>query len=392
MAKGRKRSEKGEVSLWVRGDKLWLRWRVEGRQYQLSLHLDDSPINQFRAQEVANKIKTDIAYGKFDPARKEEYRPILRSADSAIDLKPHKPSTVELFEAFIEHRRQEGTSGQAISSRYIPMLSNLKRFKRDVDDEATARQFVDLLRSRQSPLIANQNLAMLKSFADWAVLEGKLESNSFSKIRPLKVDKSQSREKPFTHEEIIRFLETIKTDRYYAHYHDFCMTLFHLGLRPSECIGLRWKHIDFSRHQITICESLSRSPEGKTAGYVRERKGLKTSDSGVSFRVLDLTPKLFNILLQRKPVDVHPDALIFPAPGGGPIDDRSFSQRCWKNICQKAGIEYRSPYNARHSLISHLIEAGATLPQAAYVAGHRDIRQVAETYGHMVSRPKMIDF
>lgn len=389
MPRKPKRTEKGEIALWVRGDKLWLRWRYEKNRYALSLGLDDSPYNRYRSQEVANQIKTDIAYGQFDPDNLEKYKPILGTVPVEDCTQIAKPSTVSLFEEFIEHRRREGTSEQAISTRYNAMLANLKRLNQDIEDEDTARRFVDTLRTRQSPRIANQNLTLLKSFADWAVESGQMTINPFTKIRPLKVDKSQSRDKPFTQDEITRFLAAVKVDPYYWRYHDFCMMLFYLGLRPSECIGLRWKHIDFTRKQVTICESLSRSPEGKSSGYARQRKGLKTTDGN---RILDLTSKLVDMLLGRRPEKVGPEALVFTSPTGKAIDDHNFSQRVWKAICQKAGIEYRPPYNARHSLLSHLIEAGATLPQTAYVAGHKDTRMVAQTYGHMINRPKMIDF
>jgi len=109
-------------------------------------------------------------------------------------------------------------------------------------------------------------------------------------------------------------------------------------------------------------------------------------------RVLDLTDKLFNMLQGRKPLDANPESLVFLSPTGKAIDDHNFSQRCWRSICEKAKIPYRSPYNARHSLLSHLIESGATLPQTAYVAGHANTRMVSETYGHMINRAKMIDF
>ena len=363
MAKSRKRAEKGEITLWRRGGKLWLRWRFEGQQFQVSLGLDDTPYNSLKAQEAATRIKTDIAYGQFNPENLTAYKPSLRAAEDEIDLKLPDPSTVNRFEAYIEHRRSEGTSGQAISSRYSPMLSNLKRFKVNVEDEPTARAFVDVLRSRQSPRIANQNLTMLKSFSDWLRESEPVRDNPFAKIKPLKVAKSQSRKKPFSKQEINLFLETIKKDRYYSHYHDFCMVLFYLGLRPSEAIGLRWKNIDFDRREVTICESLSRSSEGKTAGYARQQKGLKTIDGD---RVLDITDKLFDMFQGRRRVAANPESLVFLAPEGKAIDDHNFSQRCWRSICEKAKIPYRPPYNARHSLLSHLIESGATLLQRTF--------------------------
>lgn len=393
MPRSQGRATKHSVVVWPRGNILWLRWRVPGspKRHAFSLELPDTPLNQRNAKKVAGEIEADIGYGSFDPTL-EKYRRFLAPESTQSSTQLNKQSTISLFEGFIEYRCSEGTSGQAIASRYNPLLANLKRFHQDIVDETDAKKFVALLRSRQSPLIANQNLALLKGFAKWAINEGLLRTNPFAQIKPLKVDKSQSRDKPFSQEEIVRFLATIKVDRYYSGYHDFCMMLFYLGLRPSECIGLRWKHIDFNHRQVTICESLSRSPDGKSSGYARQQRGVKTSGSGVGSRVLDLAPKLYDMLLTRRTEEFDPEGLVFTAPRGGPIDDHSFSQRCWKSICEKAGIPYRSPYIARHSLLSHLIQAGATLPQAAYIAGHRDTRMVAETYAHMVNRPKMIEF
>ena len=39
-------------------------------------------------------------------------------------------------------------------------------------------------------------------------------------------------------------------------YRDFILFLLYSGARPSEAIGLRWEHIDFSRNELHICESL----------------------------------------------------------------------------------------------------------------------------------------
>jgi integrase len=166
----------------------------------------------------------------------------------------------------------------AYSTRYQPLLSHLKRFNQDVvDNEVAAHQFLDLFREVASHLAhANLNLWLVKKFGTWAVKQGHWTENYFASIRPLKVERAPRRDKPFTAEEVNLFLSTIKTDPNYFSYHDFCYCLFHLGCRPSELIGLRWGRVDLVRHTVTICESLSRGDDGKTAGYARKRKSTKT--------------------------------------------------------------------------------------------------------------------
>jgi len=75
---------------------------------------------------------------------------------------------------------------------------------------------------------------------------------------------------------------------------------------------------------------------------------------------------------------------------GKPIDDHTFSQDIWKRICKNIGIE-RVPYAARHSLGSHLLEDGASIPQVAGILGNRP-EPTARHYSHMLNRPNMPEF
>ena len=381
MAKKHQRNKKGTVAIVLRGNMLNLRWTHGGKRYRLPLGMNDTPVNRYLAQGKASDIQADIAYGRFD-ATLAKYRGQSQESSTAV-------STVELFKQFMEHQKQEGTSGQSLSSRYKPLLSNLQRFEQSIEDVDTAREFVEVLRSRQSPRIANQNLSLLKSFGRWCVQAGHIVENPFTPLKPIKGGKRVKTAKPLTIEEVRRFLETIREDQTYAYFHDFCYVLFALGLRPSEAIGLRWKHLDLSRAEVMICESLSRSPDGKSAGYARERKTTKTENS----RVLPLSERLVAMFNSRYSPKVKSDDLVFTSKTGKPIDDRNFRERVWKRTCEKAGIEYRSPYIARHTLLSHGIEMeGWSLPQAARIAGHSSTRMVLETYGHMIDRPNLPDF
>jgi integrase len=42
-------------------------------------------------------------------------------------------------------------------------------------------------------------------------------------------------------DEIRLLLDAVKNEPILSHYHDFCVVLLFLGLRPSEAIGLRWQ-------------------------------------------------------------------------------------------------------------------------------------------------------
>lgn len=382
MVKPRQRAPKGSVSVKRRGEYLQIRWSVSGREFSLSAGLN-TPLNSYNARELAAQIERDIAIGQFDPTL-EKYKP------KPLEPEPVKLSVVEMFEQFTEHRRAEGTSDQAISSRYKPLLANMKRFGQPIDSEASARKFVDLLRSRQSARIANQNLSLLRGFAVWAVDLGLMPENPFKSIKPLKQSKTVSpTRRPFTRQEITILLATAKTHPRFYQWHDFCMVLLYLGLRPSEAIGLRWQDVDIDRAEITISSSLARDGDGRSRGTARVRRGTKTG----SIRVLPLAESLQVMLRGRAAATAgKPGDLIFTSPKGKPIDDHNFSQREWKALCKAAGVPHRVPYACRHTVLSHGIEQGMTPQQAAYIAGHSSARMVNETYGHMITKPTLPDW
>lgn len=372
------------MSVTVRHEILRLRWLYEGQQKQLSLRISDTPANRQIARQKAAQIEADIISGGYDPSL-DSYRVI-----SSAPLAPTSTPTVELFEQFTEFKRLDGISGQTISTKYRALRSNIARFGRDILTTEDARQLVDLLRGRQSPQISNQNLVLLKSFGKWLVEQTFLYTNVFAPIKSLKGAKAvkvQDRT-PFSREELALFLETMRSHPTASHYYDFTLVLFSLGLRPSEAIGLRWIHVSLSNKTVTIRESLSRSPDGRTSGCARTRKGTKND----TVRVLRLNSQLVELFTNRWHLAAAPDDLIFTSATGEPIDDHNYRERYWKVVCEAAGIRYRPPYTSRHTLLTYGLEYERWTPkQAAAVAGHTTTRMIEETYSHLLNMPDMPD-
>jgi integrase len=367
--KKKKKARKGEVAIFTQKDRLRLRWRWQGERYMLILGLPDSPLNRNVAKAKAAEIERDIALENFDPTL-ERYR---HSIDGKKDRRIINP---DLFSKYI-------TQLSTKAPRHTAMLSNLTRYG-DIEDENDAQKFFQYLSTRQSPGTLNSNRLLLINFGKWLVKNNHIAANLFANLPTQKKQRDRTNRRPFTTEEVRHFLATMRVHPNYYCYYDFCLVLFTLGLRPSEAIGLRWQDVDLDRGTITIVQSLSRNQTGTG----RIRKETKTGTN----RTLKLNTTILDILKGRKNSHCQPADLIFSSPKGQAIDDHNFSQRIWRTICQQAGIEYRPPYVARHTCISHLIENGASLVQAAYVAGHADTTMVAKTYGHMLEQPELPTF
>lgn len=348
------KAPKGTVSVVNQDGMLRLRWRYQGTPYTLTLGLFDSPLHRRVAQGKAAEIQADLAFDRFDPTL-AKYR-----GDGIADGR----STLALWGLFTRYRESTGTSESTIS-KYRALQHNLERYG-NLDSTNTAQEFILRLRDRQVPLVANQNLSLLKGFGRWCVEAGHWQSNHFNLIKPAKGAQQARKGEPFSKAEIRLFLDTIKLDRDYAHYHDLCLFLFHTGCRPGEALSLRWQQVDLTNGTVMIYAT-------------------KTDHA----HLLRLQPSAIAMLKER---DQTSD-LVFPSPRTQTrINGRNFCQRCWKRICAKAGIEYRVPYFTRHSLASHLIDSGATYPQVAYVLGHKTTRMVQQTYGRMIDPPDLPEF
>ncbi len=230
-----------------------------------------------------------------------------------------------------------------------------------------------------APVTLNNRLTYLKKMANWAVGEGLISVNPWLKVKPRKNSKKII--KPFTKEESEAILSGFQ--KIYPAWVPFTKFLFLSGCRLSEAIGLCWRHVDFVRNEVCICESL---PIAITKGcYQRVRKDTKTG----SVRFLSMNLSLTQLLEEMRPTVSRPDALIFTNPtGNNYIDSHNFRSR-WRKVLSAAGIPYRRPHIIRHSFASHAIEQGMPLTAVAYLLGHSDTRMVAQTYGHLINRPSL---
>jgi len=144
-------------------------------------------------------------------------------------------------------------------------------------------------------------------------------------------------------------------------------TAYSCGLRVSEVIALKWKHIDRERGQILI----------------EQAKGKKD-------RYVTLSPILEDILVSYyRKAAVKPILYVFEGTvPGTPYSARS-AQIIFQQARAKAGIRKEVSFHAlRHSFATHLLEKGTDVRYIQEVLGHFSIKTTTR-YLH-VAREKLV--
>lgn len=143
------------------------------------------------------------------------------------------------------------------------------------------------------------------------------------------------------------------------------------GTRPSECVYLEWRDIDFTRNQI----------------IVRPKNGNPLKDG--EFRAIPIHPELKPVLIawrqrweeiQGAIGTPHDWVFFYPAD---PTQRALGFRRSFMRACKNAGIPNTRSYDFRHFFISEAVMAGCELMAVAKWAGHGSVRMIEKVYGHL---------
>ncbi len=379
-----------------------IRFSFEGRSYNLTLGNYTDKIDLARAEALASRIYADCLSGKFDPTL-TSYKPIsssvarrladeankvvkeIRADEANKVVKEVRAEQWELVATWGKFVEVQNPPERLHNAHYKPITIMLAKYGKPITSTEVPK-FLSWMNARLSSKTISDRLSYLRKCCRWAIAQGIMTTNPFEGVRAQRA-RAKPKPKPFSREEIQQIVTAFENSRYYSHYTDYVKFLFATGVRTSEAIGLRWKHISFSREEIEIYEVMARGDNGSTSNRVR--KGTKTEN----LRAIPCKGKLKRMLIARKACAVNskPDDLVFPSPKGTTIDDNNFRDRAWKKVLAEAGVEYRHPYIMRHTLLSHMVEDGIPPTGIAYIAGHSDTTMIQKTYGHMINRPNLPD-
>jgi integrase len=370
---------KGTVNVEVFKNRLRLAWSWQSKRFWLYIGLPDSRANRKAAEIKARTIELDMTSGNFDPSL-AKYKP----------QRQESISVTELFDQFVEYKKHTiSSSGLA---KYIGLQKHVSVFFGNKSaiavTETVSEKFRDYLAQKLQPVTVHERIVLMNACWEWAIKKKLTIENPWVDVKTSVPPKQ--RPQPFTIVEIGAIVHKFRSDPNLTNYADYVEFKFGVGLRTGEAAALLWRHCSaecvgaaLEEDRIWIGESLGNS----------KRKSTKTNKA----RTVPLTPRLKQLLLLRRTNDSLPDDLIFTSTNGSAIDSKNFCNRYWKPALAELGIDYRKPYNTRHTLISHGLEAGmnpVAIPFGGYanaaLTGH-NVRTLYENYAGLVNPPQLPD-
>jgi integrase len=356
------KASKGSVQIITSNNRLQLRFRFAGKRHYVSLGLPETKENRKLAEMKAREIELDILAGHFDETL-AKYKPQSTLSVASPDITPKlTPALPELWQKYCDARKT-GKSPATVRM-YGWVANHLERcpYKR----LSEAQSIFDWLNANVPANSTKRVLMHLSACCRWARKLDLVDvANPFEEMAAeVKVKKSGTEEdevNPFTREERDRIIAAFMTNRYYSRYAPLVKFLFFTGCRPSEAIALQWKHINSK--VIIFSQAVIYNGKGLVL-----KEGLKTQKS----RKFPINEQLAELLEDIKPEVIDPSKiLVFPSPDGKFIDWHNFTNRAWKAILQSLPeIEYRNPYQTRHTFCSLCREADIASIQIAKWVGN----------------------
>lgn len=196
--------------------------------------------------------------------------------------------------------------------------------------------------------------------------------------------------KPYHTDQVKEFLAACQKHRLYA---AFLLDL-NVGLRRGELLGLYWSDIDLSTGISKVRRQLL-SVRQKDGSYRLELGPLKSSKS---YRTIILPQILIKELKSHKARQAEEKlkagehyekdcALVFATQLGKPLNPRRFT-RTYEGLTKKAGIDYVSFHNLRHTAATLLLKSGQDIKTIQDMLGHKNAETTLNTYAGVLDEMK----
>jgi len=159
------------------------------------------------------------------------------------------------------------------------------------------------------------------------------------------------------------------------------------GMRPSECIGLKWQDIDWERATVSVKRMLRKGPTGQWEYGETKRAGSRRLIRLQNW-VLARLKQLREFQSAHPVVDPEewPEAidLIFVTEFGRPVNVNSLVYKHFKPILKRAGLPNIRLYDLRHTAATLALTVGVSPKVVSEQLGHTSAAFTLDVYSHVL--------
>jgi len=295
----------------------------------------------------------------------------------------------QLIEQFLEHLRYERNVSAHTLRNYAsdleqfldhlapadPESGKRKTPELNTIDHLTIREWLAVLHTAQKRKSSiARKLAALRTFFQFLVREGKLESNPAKLVSTPRLEKKLPQH--LSIEEAIRFIEAPNPETDMGKRDRAMLELMYAtGVRVAELTTLNIGDIDFRNQLIRV------------TGKRRKQRIVPFGEpAAVAIRNYLTIRETF---LANAPISKRDEEALFLNYQGTRITTRSVGRMVEKYIKICAGMHDISPHALRHSFATHLLDSGADLRDIQELLGHARL-STTQIYTH-VSMEKLIE-
>lgn len=353
--------------LMERGDSVQITFTYQGQRIRESIRLGRKPTKSIFAE--LNRKREAILYsidmGTFD------YSEHFPNSARAIKYSSNKGSLITVKQALntwlidAESRCEYSTIRGYTSAIRHHLDDSFGHLKLSELRLQHVKDWISTLTISKKRI--NNVLSPLRQvFAD-AYEEGDIIKNPLERFKSLPITTREP--KPFSPTEIKKILEKLNGQE-----KNLIQFAFWSGLRSSELIALRWEDVDFDRNRFFVRHAIV---------YQRE-KSTKTKSGK---RTVDLQSEALKALKDQTSYSKNADRVFLdPKNDKRWHSDQPIRKRIWIPALKKAGVEYRNPYQTRHTYASTMLSTGKNPMWVAQQMGHKDTSMIFRVYGKWISQ------
>jgi len=346
----------------VRGNSLYLDFYYQGIRQRPSLGLEATKANKLHAERLYSAIQHEISIGTFDFAK---HFPNSKKAISANNT--HNKTVSQALDEYMRsaHRALEKSTlkgyNSAIEFYLKPNFGHIKL------TDLTASMIKSWIGSLTiSAKRINNVLIPLRTIFSDAYAEELIDKNPMLRVKNLPVITEEPN--PLTPIQIEAILKELPQQG-----KNLIQFALWTGLRTSELLALEWNDIDFKAKLVRVRRAIvnKNSKQPKTKSGERDVK---------------LFPPSLEALINQKQFTFLAGTKVFNNPNTNkPWEtDAQIRRTLWIPALKKAGVEYRNPYQTRHTYASTLLSAGEPPMWVANQMGHKDWAMIRRVYGRWI--------